>query len=114
MELTLNLKQVQNIVVLYPQGHINAHTVNEFEKKLEEIINSKNYNILINCEKLDYISSAGLGAIMGVIEEIRENSGDLRMCNMSESVYNIFDILGFTELYKIFKTEEEALKSFGN
>jgi anti-sigma B factor antagonist len=114
MELTLNSKQVNNIVVLYPKGHINAHTVNEFERKLEEIINLKNYNILINCENLDYISSAGLGAIMGVIEEIRENSGDLRMCNMSESVYNIFDIVGFTELYKIFNTEEEALNSFGN
>jgi len=112
MELSLETKQIENISILSPNGHINAHTVNDFEKSLENIINSKNYNVLLNCTNLDYISSAGLGAIMGVIEEIRENTGDLKMSNMSESVYNIFDILGFTELYQIFKTEEEAIQAF--
>lgn len=112
MELTLHTEQKGNVVILFPTGHINAHTVNEFEKKLESIILEKNYNVLLNCSNLDYISSAGLGAIMGVIEEIRDNSGDLKMSNMSESVYNIFDILGFTELYQIFKTQEEAIKTF--
>ena len=54
----------------------------------------------MNCQGLAYIASAGLGAIMGAIEEVRENGGDIRLSELNETVRNIFEILGFTHLYK--------------
>ncbi|MDX1702382.1 MAG: STAS domain-containing protein, partial [Melioribacteraceae bacterium] len=64
-------------------------------------------------EELAYISSAGLGVFMAYIEKIRENNGDIKLSNMSDKVYNIFDLLGFPLLYEIYKTEDEAVKKFG-
>ena len=61
---------------------------------------------------LTYIASAGLGAIMGVVEEIRTNGGDIRLAELNETVRNIFDILGFNHLYRIFPSELEAILSF--
>ena len=49
---------------------------------------------------------------MGAIEEIRENGGDLRLANLNETVLNIFEILGFHHLYRIFPSEMEAIRSF--
>ncbi len=66
----------------------------------------------MNCAGLSYIASAGLGAIMGAIEEIRSNGGDLRLTNLNETVLNIFEILGFNHLYRIFPSELEAILSF--
>jgi len=86
--------------------------VRTFEQILQEQVERKSYRIVINCADLRYISSAGLGALMGVIDEVRENQGDIKLSNMSENIFNIFDILGFTHLYKIFKDESEALDSF--
>ena len=49
---------------------------------------------------------------MGAIEEIRGNGGDLRLANMNETVLNIFEILGFNRLYRIYASEVEAITSF--
>jgi anti-sigma B factor antagonist len=111
-DLNVDLKTEGNVTLVYPRGFINAHTVRSFEQVLQEQVERKSYRIVINCADLRYISSAGLGALMGVIDEVRENQGDIKLSNMSENIFNIFDILGFTHLYKIFKDEAEALGSF--
>jgi len=67
---------------------------------------------VVSCSGLAYIASAGLGALMGAIEEIRGNGGDLRLANLNETVRNIFEILGFNHLYRIYPSEVEAITSF--
>ena len=49
---------------------------------------------------------------MGAIEEIRASGGDLRLADMSDSVGNIFEILGFHRVYRIFPSEADAIHSF--
>ncbi len=112
MELKLKIEDKQGVTVIYPNGFINAHTVNQFEETLQNLVKEKKYRLVINGQDLEYISSAGMGALMGVIEEIRDNKGNIHLCNLSESVFNVFDILGFTELYKIFEEEEPAISAF--
>jgi len=108
-DLSIQVRKLDGVSVAEPSGFINAHTVRQFESALEELINEGNYNILLKCDKLNYISSAGLGAIMGQIETVRENGGDIMLSNLQESVFLIFDTLGFTQLYRVFEREEDAL-----
>jgi anti-sigma B factor antagonist len=61
---------------------------------------------------LDYISSAGLGVFMGFIEEVREKGGDIKLSNLSQKVYKVFDLLGFPALFEICASEEEAKANF--
>ena len=49
---------------------------------------------------------------MAYIENIRDNKGDIKLTNMSDKVFNIFDLLGFPLLYEIYKNEEEAIEKF--
>jgi anti-sigma B factor antagonist len=49
---------------------------------------------------------------MGFIEEVRSNDGDIKLSNMSQRVYKVFDLLGFPALFEIFETEEEAIDKF--
>jgi anti-sigma B factor antagonist len=49
---------------------------------------------------------------MGVIEEVRSNGGDIRIAELNETVRNIFEMLGFNHLYRIFPSEQEAILSF--
>ena len=111
-ELTVESRDVGGVVLLYPKGFINAHTVRLFEGALQKAISLKQFKIVVNCSGLSYIASAGLGAMMGAIEEIRSNGGDLRLASANETVQNIFEILGFNHLYRIFPSEGEAVSSF--
>ncbi len=111
-DLRVESREVDGVTLLYPEGFINAHTVRLFEGALQKTLHEKRFRIVVSGRGLSYIASAGLGAMMGAIEEIRANGGDLRLSELNEAVRNIFEILGFHHLYRIFETEEEAVRSF--
>ncbi len=70
-DLMMESQERGEVVVIYPRGFINAHTVREFEQELERSVESGRTQIVINGSGLSYIASAGLGVIMGHIEEVR-------------------------------------------
>jgi anti-sigma B factor antagonist len=111
-ELNVDSRELEGVVLLYPKGFVNAHTVRLFESEIQKALDQKRYQIVVNCAGLTYIASAGLGALMGVIEEVRHNGGDIRLADLNETVRNIFEILGFNHLYRIFPSEVEAILSF--
>ena len=111
-ELTVDTRDVGDVTVIYPTGYINAHTVRHFETAIQSSIQLQRFKIVVNAASLTYIASAGLGAIMGAIEEIRSNGGDLRLAALNETVQNIFEILGFHHLYRTYVSEAEAIASF--
>ncbi|MCE1227896.1 MAG: STAS domain-containing protein [Firmicutes bacterium] len=110
-DLSIQVREADDLAVLAPDGFINAHTVRQFESALEDLVKAGKFTILLDCERLNYISSAGLGAIMGLIETVRENRGDILLCSLQENVFAIFDTLGFTQLYRVFANETEARKA---
>jgi len=109
-----NIEQhtVQSFNILKLQGELDAHTASQLEQALQRLIEQNNIHIIVNFCGLNYIASAGLGVFMAYIEEVRENGGDIKLTNMNDKVYNVFDLLGFPSLYDILKTEDEAINKF--
>jgi len=100
------------ISIINLKGYLDAHTAPALENNFTQLIDNNRYKIVVNFNELAYISSAGLGVFMAYIEKIRDNNGDIKLSNMNDKVYNIFDLLGFPLLYEIFKSEEEAVNKF--
>lgn len=107
-------RQKQNVSILDISGELDAHTASQLENELKTLIDNNNYSIVVNCSELDYIASAGLGVFMAYIEDVRSLGGDIKLTDMNDRVYNVFDLLGFPTLYDILDSEQEALESFGN
>ncbi len=102
------------IQVLDLQGELDAHTASKLEDSLKMLIDKGSSDIVVNCRELEYIASAGLGVFMAYIEDVREDGGDIKLTNMSDKVYNVFDLLGFPTLYDILSEEDEAVNKFLN
>lgn len=107
-------KMINGVAVLYLKGHLDAHQVARFEKELVRMIKENNFNILINGQELSYITSAGMGIIMGYIDEVREKGGDIKLCALNERVQETFDLVGFTEIYDFIPDEQAALEKFSS
>ncbi|MFP8489517.1 STAS domain-containing protein [Gracilimonas sp. Q87] len=107
-------RQNQNVSILDISGELDAHTASQLENELKSLIDNENYSIVVNCSGLDYIASAGLGVFMAYIEDVRSLGGDIKLTDMNDRVYNVFDLLGFPTLYDILDSEQEALESFNN
>jgi anti-sigma B factor antagonist len=111
-EFKIGVREADGVNVLELKGYLDAHTAPKLEEAFTNLLNSRQYRIVVNCRDLSYISSAGLGVFMAYIEDVRKEKGDIKLSNMSPKVYNVFDLLGFPLLYEIFKDEREAFKRF--
>lgn len=111
-DLMMESRQEDDVTVVCPRGFINAHTVRQFEQELNVALEAGQVKIVINGSGLAYVASAGLGVIMGLIEEVRSRGGDIRLADLNETVMNIFEVLGFNHLCKVFDSEQEAVQSF--
>jgi len=111
-EFSTSIVNKGGISVINLAGYLDAHTAPTLENNFTELIDENKFKIVVNFKDLAYISSAGLGVFMAYIEKIRDNNGDIKLVNMNEKVFNIFDLLGFPLLYEIFSTEDEAIKKY--
>ena len=98
--------------VIKLDGAVDAHTAPQFEEAVQQVIDDGQNNIVVDCEKLTYISSAGLGVFMGFVEEVREEHGDIKICGLSEKVKQPFEILGFETLFHFCPDVETAKEKF--
>lgn len=105
-------RQVNSYDVLDLRGELDAHTASQLENSLKSLIDRERHQIIVNCDDLDYIASAGLGVFMAYIEDVRELGGDIKLTNMNPKVYNVFDLLGFPTLYDILDDEADAIRKF--
>lgn len=101
-----------SVRILELQGELDAHTASELEAAIQKCKEDERYEIVVNGANLQYISSAGLGVFMAFIEEVREQSGDIKIAELQPKVYNVFDLLGFPMLFDIVETEKEAVAKF--
>ena len=99
--------------VISLEGAVDAHTAPQFETAVQAVIDEGQHKIIVDCQKLTYISSAGLGVFMGFVEEVREtDEGDIKICGLSETVKQPFEILGFDALFDFCPDAESAKKQF--
>lgn len=99
--------------VIRLEGAVDAHTAPQFEAAVQSAIDAGQRRIVIDCEKLSYISSAGLGVFMGFVEEVRDEGGDIKICGLSEKARQPFEILGFDSLFDFCPDVESAKSRFG-
>ena len=111
-DLEMITRRRGKVVVGEPHGFINAHTVAGFEDCLNDLVAAGDARIVISGAHLSYVASAGFGAIMGLLEEVRARGGDIRAAELTGTVAHIFEVLGFDRLCRTFSGEEEAVQSF--
>ncbi len=94
------------------EGHLDTQTSASAQAQLTQLIDQGATKLVVNFEKLDYISSAGLRVLLKAAKQLKGNSGELRVCALNEVVQEVFDISGFTTILTVTKTEPEALVGF--
>jgi anti-sigma B factor antagonist len=106
----IHIKRLQedgaDVLVLI--GEIDASSSIELDLAIAKSVGEGYSKILIDCNSLEYISSAGLGVFMSYIEEFKDRGIKMVLFGMNEKVSNTFSILGLNELLRIGKDKVEA------
>ena len=102
------LKREEDILTATLSGRMDAITATEFTIKLEGWIDEGLHNFIIDCSQLDYISSAGLRAILIIAKKLKGLDGKLKLAALQESVQTVFEISGFNKIIPIFANLDDA------
>lgn len=101
------------VAIIELAGQLDAHTAPEFERFLEETIRRDRKTMLVlDFAPLEYIASAGLGVLMGFIEEVRAAGGDIKFAAVPDKIYHVLDLLGFPVVFEIKPSVAEAVSAF--
>lgn len=102
-------REVDGVRIVAVDGKLDTINCPSLEKVLAGLVEEKVLIILLDCEKLVFISSSGLRVLLLTLKKINASEGRLALCNMRPGIQRIFGISGFSGIFEIFNDTEEAL-----
>jgi anti-anti-sigma factor len=106
--MDINERRVRDVLIVGMTGMLDTLTARDTEPRLLNMIKDDDRRVLLNLGKLTYLSSAGLRVILQAAKLLKNRTGELRICNVSDNVKNVLNISGFHYMIKIYDTEAEA------
>ncbi len=97
MTITKNLNGTELTIAL--EGRLDTTTAPQLEAELKDSTNGVE-SLVINCEKLDYISSAGLRVLLSAHKAMSAKGG-MKVTKINEIVQEVFDVTGFCDVLDI-------------
>lgn len=107
----INEKKLGNVLVLGLEGRLDASTSSTMEKQLLGFINDGKTKVVLDFSSLDYISSAGLRVLLMAAKKSKSLGGKVVLACLKSHVREVFDIAGFSSIFSIFSTQEDAVSS---
>ena len=100
-------------LVIEVTGEVDASSSIELDNALAKALGAGETNILVDCHRLNYISSAGLGVFMSHIQDLEKNQVRMIIFGLNDKVRNVFQILGLDQLLKIVDSKDQAIQLLG-
>ena len=113
--LTIVLRKAEGIprgIFVYLSGYIDTYNSSFFQKQITKIIDSGYINLVFNCSSLNYVSSTGIGSFTVFLKIVKPKGGDIVLLEIQPKVYEVFQLLGFSQFFNIKNTADEAISFF--
>lgn len=107
--IDISSRDERGTTVVEIEGKLNTESSPEAEKYINGLLNEGAINILFNLEHLDFVASTGLRVILLTGKKLAKVGGKLAICNPNLTVMDILKMSGFSNMFNVFDTEEEAL-----
>jgi anti-anti-sigma factor len=101
-----------DVLVVDMSGKLDSTSCGDAWDRVVDMLKGAHKRVLLNLEKLEYVSSAGLRIIIRGAKLLQGNRGELKICNATGPVRNVLETCGFPSLIKIHDTEQEAFSAF--
>ena len=99
-------------ILLHLIGYIDTYNSSFFQQQVEKVFESGFVNLIFNCEGLKYVSSTGIGVFPLLLKTTKKQNGDIVLFGLQPTVAEVFQLLGFSQLFNIKNSLEEGLAFF--
>lgn len=104
----MNKVKANGITTLYLEGMLNTGNSGDLEQEFCHIVADRDDHIVINMRDLKLITSSGLRVFLSFAKKLKQFHGKLILCEMSSDVQEIFTMTGFSSIFTICMSAEDA------
>jgi anti-sigma B factor antagonist len=100
------------VLVLSADGGLNAQTAEQFVKELEHVIAGGITRLIVDCSKLDYVSSYGVAVLIRLHKHLARLGGDVKLANIHSRVVSLLGMMKVDALFDIYPDVDRARLAF--
>lgn len=110
--MEMNVEQSGDITIIALHGEqLDASNAEEFKRDIAPLLEDKT-KVVFDMTALEFMDSAGLGAMLSCLRRLNSAGGDLKLFGMSKAVRAVVQITRMHRIFDIFDTKEDALQAF--
>ena len=106
------IDSAEGLCRLYLTGYIDTYNSNFFQKRVNRAIEAGFNRLIFHCGGLNYVSSTGIGSFTAFLKAVKPKGGDLVLLEIQPKVYEVFQLLGFSQFFHIKDSLDDAVEHF--
>ena len=100
------------ITVLKPTGPLCHEDAEQFKKRLNDVLRRSLGRFIVDASAISYVDSRGLEALVDVTENLSQGGQSLKLCTVSDTLREVFDLTNLSALFERFEDVNSAVRSF--
>jgi anti-sigma B factor antagonist len=109
MPLRLDSRSVGDVMVVQCTGRIVAGAEVHSLQSLLEKVWPRHHQVVLQLERVEFLDSSGLGALVRMASTARANGYDLKLCALPQQVRKTLEVTNLLSLFKTYDSEAEAI-----
>jgi anti-anti-sigma factor len=110
--MEISVKPLKHVDIVSVIGRIDSATAPEFDNALKGLLERGRKKIVLDFATLDYISSAGLRAMLSALKSAKNGGGNLVLVKANDRIRDTLTLVGFHTLFLQFNDVVEAVDAF--
>jgi anti-sigma B factor antagonist len=106
--MNVTSRQIEHYTILETSGRLDTDTSRDFEQVCTTTIEEGARHLIVDLGGVDFVSSAGLRAILATAKRLKPMGGGLAICRLAPAVQDVFRISGFGRLMPVVEDVEAA------
>ncbi len=110
--MDLTLRSANNVKILQLVGRFDTYTAGEVRQLIDKVTSEDPANIVVNMQGVDFVDSTALATLVQGVKNCRQQNGDLRLCEVQQSVRMVFELTRLDRFFEVYPQETEAVAAF--
>ena len=112
MSVQVKWERKDGILIAMLIGHIDSSNADRFQRIVESGIDSEDQALILDFERVFFISSAGLRISLVMSRKFNESGKKFGLCTLSDPIRNVLAISGFDQIIPIYDSRAAAINAF--
>ncbi len=96
-----NIQELDGKYIATLEGELDTAAAIEVEQALQPLYHSEGHDVIIECEKLDYIASSGLRILLSILKSAKACGSKVTLRNMNDDIKSVFTMTGLINLFNV-------------